>query len=177
MNFERDNYGNVIVSDENTTYTFIDMASYIGHQNREWYEQGPDEEFRLMFAEEVKDGALLHTEALVDQKGKYMRIMVIGDDAKRVMYLDDDKVRSDTIYQGERDGMTPKEVFNAYDENRQEIFPNVVEYLSTPKEFVSENNREYVGKLTNGTTILKFLKANEELLPQVHAYLEGQMNL
>ena len=158
-------------------YTMLNMGSYVGNKSREWYEESP-EVWKLMFLnEKAETGERKHIEALVDDRGDYIRLLVDSGGSRRVIQLSQGKVYSDIIVEKfDNDGMSG----NSYVALDGDILStNMVpldEYLATPQKFVLDD-KPYTGPLTDNSSIIDFISKGEELLTMVNSDSISEMSL
>ena len=164
MEFDKQENGNLVFRNENESFTFVDMGSYVGHQFRKWNEE-PSNCWRLMFYDEKKGNSPIHIEALVDSTGYYSKIMVCQGHNRRILLLNGLVVDEDKIYEFDpKDSTFPKSIYIAFeDEYGTKKHPNLNTYLSQKHQFVSSNGESYSGDINSNNYIIRFFMFNEEL--------------
>lgn len=95
----------VLMSDEENLhkdYTILNMGNYVGHRNRSIFELAP-EYWKLMFYTEadLNSNKQTNVEALIDEQGNYIRILVEQFPLTRVLLIDDKTVLADWIIDGD----------------------------------------------------------------------------
>ena len=168
MNYSKDEYGNVIISDGVRTFTFMNMGDYVGHNNREWYEEGPVF-YKLMTYDEIHDKGRLHVEALVDTLGNYQRILVDTGSERRSFNTRGNFLVSDAVY-------LPEKAYVSFDHGTDltQAAPNVNGYLGQEHTFTNENGETYEGPLKRDDIITAFINADRELLPSVNEFAKSE---
>jgi hypothetical protein len=176
MNYSKDEYGNIIISDGVRKFTFMNMGDYVGHDSREWYEEAPAF-YKLMMYDEIHDNDKLHVEALVDTLGNYQRILVDTGTERRSLNIRGNSVDSDAVYIMD-DKMFPKESYISYERDTDLSKPviNIKSYLSEEHTFTNKNGQTYDGPLKNDNIINAFISSDKELLPSVNEYVKSEEN-
>lgn len=159
MDIEKEENGNLVFHNENESFTFVDMGSYVGHQNRQWYEQSPSC-WRLMFY----DNNEVHIDALVDSIGDYSKIVINSGNIKRVLLLNRNHIDEDSIYEMDsEDSILPKKTYIAFEDKYiEKAHPDLQTYLSMEQQFLSKTGEVYTGDSFNNY-INRFFNYNTEL--------------
>ncbi len=159
--------GNITYIDGDKKYTMVNMGEYVGHAQREWYEQAPDA-WRLMFYDEKTLDGILHMEALVDQYGDYSRFIIEQGKEKRVIQVTGDYIEEDGVYLFSEDGLFPEKEYKALERKfGSEPKESLNEYLEEDKEFVSSDGEKYEGVITSQEIVTEFLEKNKELTKEM----------
>lgn len=156
-----------IFEENGKIYTLIDMGAYVGHRNRNWWENTP-ECWRLMFCDEKNnDNETFHIEALVNDSGDYIRFLIEKDEVKRIINVTNDYVYQDFLFEksndldfGEQYVALEKEI---YDSDKLPLR----EYLKQNQTFYSNNKEKYNGETFGNEELLQFLLIGLELVPNV----------
>ena len=149
---------------DNKIYSMLDMGSYVGHRTRQWYESAPEVWMLMFYDEKREDGQDMHIEALVDDKGNYMRLLIDLGDERRSIQIHNGMVYSDTVSKmsGTHDGLFG-DTYVALD---GDIYSGskapLNDYLVLNPIFYL-NDEVYEGELSNNDFILAFLQKNTEL--------------
>ena len=155
MNYEKQKNGTVVFYDGDEKYTFVDMGNYIGHQNREWYENGKSN-WMLMFYDNQKDD---HSKITIES-GNFMRFISLYGNT----------VDEDIIIECEEDDLDlPKETYIAFeDKYKEKAHPSLEEYLAETPMFVSSTGEVYKGNLESNKHIIDFLASNKSLSKEIN---------
>ena len=156
-----------IYQDGNKVYTVLNMGSYVGHRSRQWYEHAP-ECWRLMFYDEkTTDGEMHHAEALVDEQGEYMRLIIEHDFTKRVLLLTNGFVQKDIVIDTS-EAKGPLETGKCYYSLDKDIYdpgkPLLNDYLSLDHTFISEDGESFSKPVPSDREIVEFFSMNDELV-------------
>lgn len=68
-------------------YTMINMGEYVGHRNRDFWQNPNDAWFLMMYDEIKNDKKIAHMDALVDSSGYYSRICLEQNGERKFMFL------------------------------------------------------------------------------------------
>ena len=143
-----------IFVDGNKRYQMIDMGSYV--RNVAWYESAPEVWTLMAFDEREEDGSVFHLEALVDNRGNYIRFILEKGNQKRVILIENGQVYSDTLTDNGVTYLGVEE--DIYTGNKYPLD----EYLNSKVDYMSEG-KIFSGKLTSNDTLKHFLSVNNEL--------------
>jgi len=163
MNFDKMENGNLVFSNGDEVFTFVDMGNYVGHNSRQWYEQ-PSSCFRLMFYDDNRGNQPVHIETLVDAVGDYSRIVVSSGNIKRVLLLNGNYVDEDSIYEMDSDNsFLPKNTYISFEDKYMEKpHPDLQSYLSMEHKFLSSTLKAYNNDNFDNH-IKRFFNFNREL--------------
>lgn len=148
-------------------YTMVDMGGYIGHQSREWYENGTSKWFLMFYDEKTKKKeTLFHAEALVDKYGNYQRLILEENGLKRVMQLQGEYLRSDIIYDERNENASFAWVGKSYigyeHEDPTKPLPRLSAYLLGDKVYKSEDGAILTVR-PNDLRVTEYLTNNDNL--------------
>ena len=168
MELVREEQSKKIFNDGDTSYTMIDMGSYVGHMYRDWYET-PPEVWILM---QVDDGQS-KVEGLVDSDGQYIRFIADLGSVRRVIQLNNGKVYDDSVVVGidPFDGTmgpsyiaTEKEPYSKDAETVEEYFSHDQEFLWKGTKFEGDipGNDLFVDMIEKNVEINKLINENKK---------------
>lgn len=148
-------------------YSMLDMGSYVGHQNRNWYDTNPSNWYLMFYDEKTKgQQTLFHAEALVDQYGEYTRLILEEKGYKRVMQLQGEFVTSDIVYDNRNESLDGAWVGKSYigyeHEDQSKPYPRLSAYLLGDKVFKTEDGA-VLHENPNDNRITEFLSNNDNL--------------
>lgn len=151
--------------EDGKVYTLVNMGNYVGHKNRQWYEESPDF-WKLMFY----DADDIHIEALIDDFGDYLRLIADKADVRRILQLNGNKVLSDTVCKVDSDSpMGFSDSCVAYhDKYGDSDNPSINEYLTSEPVFKSDNGEEFEEEVPGNTDIIAFIDKNDNLVDVVN---------
>ena len=167
MEYSRDENGNVIITDGNKRYLFMNFKDYVGSNHRQWYEEGPDC-FRLQRYDEPGKLSIIGT---VYEDGGYLQLLIIDEqDNRRSIIFKGGLLSNDEIFtQGEQE-----KTFTSVNEYRYELMPVVKDYFKTDHEFVAEDGEKFEGFIAQNSIVNDFFKASDELLPSAVEYAQNE---
>ena len=150
-----------IYQEGNKIYTLVNMGSYVGHRLRQWYETAPDF-WKLMFIDEEKH----HVEALINDNGDYISLIVEHGNTKRGLSLSNGYVVSDLIEDASK-VKRPIQLGELYYSVDKDIYDkNLIhmnDYLSMEHTFTSEDGRVFDKPIPSDSEIIDFFDKNEKL--------------
>ena len=155
-----------VYKEEGTTYTMLDMGSYIGHRNRPWY-QKPAPVWYLMSMDETTEKGTTHVESLVDDMGNYIRFIIENGPIRRVILLQGGMVFSDSvvIVDQDDDGFGPN--YSALDEDpySEKRYP-LESYILNPLPY-DLKGEELPGEIPSLDILARYLEANNNLYNEI----------
>lgn len=165
MELVREEKNKKIFVEGNKTFYVANMGSYVGHRNRQWYSSKPEVWILMGMDEKCQDGEILHIEALVDDRGDYMRFIMQKGDIKRVLQLQNGRVYSDSINDA-REGKDLLGMGKTYSALDGDIYSDeqipLYEYLSLEQRYTS-NGETYDGEVPNNDVLKEYMLASENL--------------
>lgn len=154
-----------IYTEDNATYTLLNMGCYVGHRGRDVNETYPAC-WKLMFVDKdmfhVND---IHIEALVDETGLYSRLIMKCGWLRRIILFEKNNVIYDVIE--DTMGIANKrilgEVYLSKNNDLNKKSVSISEYLNQEVSFVSLNGSFLENNPLTNEEIKLFFSKNEEL--------------
>ena len=151
-----------LFQEDGTTYTMLDMGSYVGHRNRPWYKHPAPKWYLMAMDDEVEN---VHVETLVDDKGHYIRFLIDKGPIRRVLLLHYGFVFSDTIVVPTEEGFGKSYAALDGDAYSGEKYA-LEEYIASPKPF-DLHGEAIPGEIPSLDIVTKYLNANNQLYEEI----------
>lgn len=162
-----DDKNRIVFTDGTTSFVMLNMGDFVGHSNREWYDN-VEPVWKLMAYEHCReDGKVEHGEALINEYGDYSRMMIDLDNIRRVLYFNGQIVLSDDIFVAdeEPDEFGINAVYNAFTGSvyLPDRMVSIKDYVARTHKFVNSAGHIYNGVVPDDSSYINFYYMNSLL--------------
>lgn len=166
MELVLENKNQRVFEEGNKQYTMLNMGDYVGHRQREWYEDAPEAWYLMAMEENGNKPGCYHIESLVDDLGDYLSIIMTKGKTKRFLQLrgsfvledsiDDTSKGKDVLGFGKKFIALNKDIYDS-DQVR------LTDYLFTEPRFVADDGEVFSGEIPSNEDIAEYLETNQIL--------------